>query len=385
MKVRRMSWAKAISVGIVMVLLLGMLPAASMANGTTVMVQPGSDSIAVGGTTTVSVRIEGVTDLYGAEVHMTFSPSIVQVVDADGNSGNGVQVAAGDIFAGKNAFNALNAVNNGTGTIDYAISLLGEPAGITGAGNLFTITFRGVAPGLSAVAFSTVLLASRAGGQISASSVNGAVTVTGAPPATATPTSPAATATATSPAATATATATSIPGTVCTYVVQWGDTLYRIALRYNTTVSHLVTLNGLANPNYIRAGMTLKVPCVTPVTPVPVTPVPGTCSGVIYTVVSGDTLSSIARRYGVTLSAILAANYIPNPNYIWVGQKICIPGVSGPTVTPQPGCRAYYTVLPGDTLLGIAAKFGTTYWAIAIANNIPNPNLIFAGRTLCIP
>ena len=113
-----MSWTKAISIGIVMVLLLGLLPAASMADGTTIMVQPGSDSIAVGGTTTVSIRIEGVTELYGAEVHMTFSPGIVQVVDADGNAGNGVQVAAGDIFAGKNAFNALNAVNNSTGTIN---------------------------------------------------------------------------------------------------------------------------------------------------------------------------------------------------------------------------------------------------------------------------
>lgn len=385
-------------------LLLGMLPGAAFADGASVLAQPAAQSVAVDGTVTVTVRVEGVTDLYGAEVHLTFTPGVVQVVDADSDAGNGLQLATGDLFAGKNAFNALNTANNSTGTIDYAISLLGEPAGVTGAGNLFSVTFKGAAEGMSAVAFVTVMLASRAGGQIASTNVNGTITVTGGAqptatnttvPPTATTAAPTATTTTTAPTATATtvpatATATTVPGSSCTYTVLWGDTLYSIARRYNTTVSTLVAMNGLANPNYIRTGQKLYVPCAGGVTPVPptvtVTPVPG-CSGTMYTVVAGDTLYSIGRKYGVTVNAILAVNYIPNPNYIWVGQKICIPtgGTTPPTVTPVPGCRAQYKVVAGDTLLAIAARYGTTYWAIAMANNIANPNLIYPGTTLCIP
>lgn len=399
--VRRIS-SQVVSIVLLVALLLATSIGPISAQGASVLVQPGSQSVAVGGTVTVNVRIEGVTDLYGAEVHMTFSPSVVQVQDADGNAANGVQVATGDIFAGKNAFNALNSANNSTGTIDYAISLLGEPSGVSGAGTLFSVTFRGVSQGLSAIAFVTVMLASRTGGAIAATTVNGTITVTAAeptptntPPAP-TPTTPAATPTHTvpvatptntvpAPTATRTPTATTAPPSgACTYVVQWGDTLYSIARRYNTTVSVLASMNGITNPNYIRAGQVLYVPCATPVAPT-ATPVPG-CSGFYYTVVAGDTLYSIARRYGTTVTAILAVNYIPNPNLIYVGQRICIPGIVGPTPTPVPGaCRAYYTVKAGDTLIAIAAKYGTTYWAIAIANNIANPNLIYPGTTLCIP
>jgi LysM repeat protein len=389
-----------ICLGLLVGLLLTMLPGAILAQGASVSVQPGSQSIAVNANTTVNVRIEGVTDLYGAEVHVSFSPGVVQVVDADGNAGNGVQVTAGDLFAGKNAFSALNAANNSTGVIDYAISLLGEPAGVTGAGNLLSITFRGAGQGLSAVAFVSVMLASRTGGQITATTANGAITVTGAastptnttvPPTATTPAG--ATATATTPAGatnTPTRTATTVPGSNCTYVVQWGDTLYSIARRYGTTTTVLQSMNGLANPNYIRAGQVLYVPCSggsgTPTATA--TSIPSGGCAAYHVVASGDTLSSIARRYGVTLSAILAVNYIPNPNYIWVGQRICIPGsgVPVPTATPKPGgCRAFYTVARGDTLLAIAARYGTTYWAIAIANNIANPNLIYPGCVLCIP
>jgi len=387
---------KLISLGLLVSLLFTMLPGTVLAQATRVIVQPGSQTIAVGETATVTIRIENVTGLIAAEVHLTFTPGIVQVVDADANT-VGIQVAPGDIFAGKNAFTAQNVANNTNGTIDYAIAVLGvsEP-GVTGSGDLIRVTFRGSAQGLTAIAFSTtnpVLLAGQGGATISASTVNGAITVTGAmPTATVTPTAtatsvpPTATPTATTPPGatpTPTRTATPMPGGVCTYVVQWGDTLYSIARRYNTTVSVLVSLNGIANPNYIRTGQVLYVPCVVTPTPVPTVTVTPGCLGFYYTVVSGDTLYGIARRFGTTLSAILAVNYIPNPNFIYVGQRICIPGV-GPTPTP-PQCRAYYTVQPGDTLIAIAARYGTTYWAIAIANNISNPNLIYPGRTLCIP
>lgn len=386
-----------IRVLVLMGLLIAILPGATLAQGASVVVQPPAQNVGVGGTATVNVRVEGVTDLYGAEVHLTFSPSVLQAADADGDASNGVQVATGNIFSGKNAFNAVNSVNNSTGTIDYAISLLGEPAGVTGSGTLFSVTFQGQSQGLSAIAYVTVLLASRTGGQITATTVNGTVTVTSGQAPTDTPTPTATTPSAspttpvaspTTPVATATPTSTTVPGGFnCTYVVRFGDTLYSIANRFGTTVSALASVNGIANPNVIFVGRTLLVPCVATVTPTAtktVTVQPG-CPGFVYTVASGDTLTGIARRFGTTVNAILSVNFIPNPNVIFVGQKICVPGQQGPTITPVPGCRAFYTIKPGDTLIGIAAKYGTTYWSIAIANNISNPNLIFVGMTLCIP
>ena len=102
-----------------------------------------------------------------------------------------------------------------------------------------------------------------------------------------------------------------------------------------------------------------------------------------YTVQRGDTLYSIARRYGVTVTAIAQANGILNPAYIRVGQVLLIP--TGPPAPPPPPTGGYYIVQRGDNLYRIALRFGTTYWAIAVANNLPNPNHIYAGQTLLIP
>jgi LysM repeat protein len=100
-----------------------------------------------------------------------------------------------------------------------------------------------------------------------------------------------------------------------------------------------------------------------------------------YTVQPGDTLYSIARRYGTTVDAIAQANGILNPSYIYVGQVLCIP--SG--YAPPPVTGGYYTVQPGDTLYSIALRYGTSVWAIAAANNLPNPNYIYTGQKLLIP
>jgi LysM repeat protein len=105
-----------------------------------------------------------------------------------------------------------------------------------------------------------------------------------------------------------------------------------------------------------------------------------TCS--YYTVQRGDTMYSIARRYGTTVQAIAQANGIINPAYIYAGQVLCIPTQAPP---PPPLTGGYYTVQRGDTLYSIARRFGTTYWAIAVANNLANPNYIYPGQVLAIP
>jgi LysM repeat protein len=111
-----------------------------------------------------------------------------------------------------------------------------------------------------------------------------------------------------------------------------------------------------------------------------------------YRVKSGDTLYSIARNFNVSVQEIVQTNSIVNPNLIYVDQELQIPdGNTNPPPAPPPGgtppppAAGTYTVQPGDTLSKIAQRFGTTYTAIAQANNIANPNYIYVGQVLVIP
>ncbi len=98
------------------------------------------------------------------------------------------------------------------------------------------------------------------------------------------------------------------------YVVQPGDNLYRIALRYNTSVYTLMQLNGMSNPNVVYVGQRL---CVRGGAPVPF--------GFFYVVQRGDTLFSIAQRNGLSVWLLATVNHIYNPNQIYVGQVLFIP------------------------------------------------------------
>jgi len=101
----------------------------------------------------------------------------------------------------------------------------------------------------------------------------------------------------------------------------------------------------------------------------------------VYHVVQwGENLTRIARRYGTTVWAIAQANGIWNIDYIRAGQVLWIPAYG-----PTPGPWRIYIVQPGDTLSGIAWRFGTTMWAIAQVNGIWNPHLIYIGQRLYIP
>lgn len=102
-------------------------------------------------------------------------------------------------------------------------------------------------------------------------------------------------------------------------------------------------------------------------------------SGRTYTVRPGDTLSGIAAKLGVAQSQITGF-HSGNPNLIYPGEVLAIGGAAAPIQS----AGATYTVQSGDTLSGIAAKFGTTYQAIAAKNGIANPNLIYPGQVLHI-
>lgn len=108
------------------------------------------------------------------------------------------------------------------------------------------------------------------------------------------------------------------PTTSQRYTVRSGDTLYAIALRYNTTVARIAAVNNISNTSLIRVGQVLTISGPGGGT----TPPPAT--SVTYTVRSGDTLYSIALRHNTTVARIVSANNITNPNLIRVGQVLTI-------------------------------------------------------------
>jgi LysM repeat protein len=212
------------------------------------------------------------------------------------------------------------------------------------------------------------------------------------------------------------------PRETTTYTVRAGDFLSKIAASQGVTVSEIVEANNLANPNLIRVGQVLTIPGNQPEStdseqsqqpdsapeptpepepspepePTPEAEVePETETGSVeYRVKSGDYLSQIASRFGVSSADIAKASNLSNPNLIFVGQVLVIPNqevevgqTSEPSVTTEEQSEQVetYRIKAGDTLFRIAARFGVSYRDIVERNNIANPNLIRVGQVITIP
>ena len=141
-----------------------------------------------------------------------------------------------------------------------------------------------------------------------------AAPATSAPPAATSAPAPAPTATS-APAPTAAAAAPAAPGTPTTYVVQPGDWVYNIARKFSVSPNAIIEVNGLRAPYTLHAGQVLTIPAGG-------APPPG---GNVYIVQHGDTLYSIARKYGKSVAAIAEANHLVNLHFIFVGQRLVIP------------------------------------------------------------
>jgi LysM repeat protein len=145
------------------------------------------------------------------------------------------------------------------------------------------------------------------------------------PPPTSTPpptgTTPEITAAPTFTPAPTTSTPTAVPSSTgqTTHVVQRGENLFRIALRYGTTVNAVASANGIANPALIYVGQTLTIPAPGQ------TPSPPPAGGTTYVVQRGDNLFRIALRYNLSYQYLAQHNGIANPSRIYVGQVLRIP------------------------------------------------------------
>ncbi len=223
-----------------------------------------------------------------------------------------------------------------------------------------------------------------------------------------------------------------------TYTVRSGDSLSRIASRHGVEMTEIMALNNIANPDRIEVDQVLLLPAHArvrsdaPAARPAATPPPS--NGDTYTVRSGDALSRIAVRHGVSLEDLMAANNITNPDRIIEGQRLVIPaGGTAPTperTTSEPAPRAptpratflpadeadapeieedaepeeevtpsapsastlggetesfVYTVRPGDTLEGLARDYSVLVEDIRALNNLQPNQQLRPGQSIEIP
>lgn len=150
------------------------------------------------------------------------------------------------------------------------------------------------------------------------------------------------------------------------YIVQQGDTLSAIARRYGVTVQALVTYNSLTSTT-IYVGQRLLIPGQSSPT-YPIT----------YVVQRGDTLFKIAQRYDTTVAALMQVNNLRSET-IYVGQRLVISVATDPNQPP-----IYHTVQRGDTLSALARRYNVSVAAIRAANGLTS-DAIYVGQRLLIP
>lgn len=181
------------------------------------------------------------------------------------------------------------------------------------------------------------------------------------------------------------------------YVVEEGDSLGNIAQQFGVSAVSIMEANNLQNPNSVFIGQTLIIPNYVP---------PSSSTGnnsattgeagsgnanagqadseaVSHVVQPGETLYGIAQKYGVDANAIAEANNVANRNQLRVGQKLAIPGLTVRQAAEALG--RVHVVQSGESLTAIAQQYGVSAEEIISFNNISNPDAIYVGQELIIP
>lgn len=162
-------------------------------------------------------------------------------------------------------------------------------------------------------------------------------------------------------------------GKICV-VVRAGDSLSSIAAAHGGVWSDWTGYRS-GSPSLIYAGETVCRQGASAPTPAPAAP----AATVVHTVSWGETLSSIAARYGTSWQALQTANGLRDPNLIFPGQRLVIRLGYAAASTAR-----YHVVSSGETLSSIAARYGTSWQQLAAKNGLRNPNLIYPGQRLLL-
>lgn len=168
------------------------------------------------------------------------------------------------------------------------------------------------------------------------------------------------------------------PAGTTVHVVQRGETLFRIAMQYGTTVEAIAEANGILDPRYIGVGQRLLIPNAQ-------VNAAGTVTQ--HTVEPGQTLRTLAAQYNAPPDAIAAANYITHPALLYVGQTITVPLAGSPAadVAAPTAARTLYAVRPNDNLARLALQNGIPLHQLAALNDSALFVPLFAGQRIWLP
>jgi len=283
-----------------------------------VYLEPSVVSLGVGETAVVRLWIDSAQGVGSVLVELSFNPDYVQVDDAD-PAAEGVQISPGEIPAPAEVVRNEVTVEE-DGRIVYQVAQA-DGAGIGSSGVIGSFVLRGVAEGGTPLRFENVAAYGLGGEEVAIMPLSdGLVTVGGGeapvPPTaegaawpTVTPTAEATVEAEVAPTATS---APSVAGGGIYYVVQPGENLFRVGLKFGTTAEAIAAASGIADPDQVSAGAMVLVP------------VPPPSGGYGYYVQRGDTVYSIARRFGMEVEELVALNGIGPDYYIEVGQVLVV-------------------------------------------------------------
>jgi LysM repeat protein len=156
-----------------------------------------------------------------------------------------------------------------------------------------------------------------------------------------------------------------------TYRVRPGDSLSAIAVAHGTSVGRLARINGLSADSVLLAGSTLRLPGPT-------------VALRSYRVRSGDTLTAVAQSVGWSVAALARANGLPVTHRLLIGERLRVPARPAPAA-PRTASMQTYTVGPGDSLSSIALRYGISLGELADLNHMGMDDVLFAGRKLALP
>jgi LysM repeat protein len=171
-----------------------------------------------------------------------------------------------------------------------------------------------------------------------------------------------------------------------TYVVRNGDTLSHIAARKGVSLAALLKTNKLSARSVIHAGQKVRIPGVG--APASASAGRGASGGygtTTYTVRSGDTLTAVAQRTKTPLASVYSLNHLSSRSVIHPGQKLRVRGTAASAAARAAAAGTTYTVRSGDTLSAVAVRHGVTLAALLKASKLSASSVIHVGQKVRIP